>query len=156
MELIVVLVIISVMVAFAVPEFSQKVFRDDTKIAINWLVQNIGKLKKDAKIQGKDLVMCIQPGTRIIQIQEKMMGEQSLDQEDVTDYALPEDVNIDTVEITANTTDNELKPCIRFFKKGYSDQAIIHLSNSNGENFSIVIQPFLHSVQTHQGFFQFD
>lgn len=152
MELIVVVFIISIMLAFAVPEVSQKFIRDDTEIAINWMVQNIEKLKQDACVNNNDMQMCLQSATNSIHISNK--GD-SLESQDVTEFSLPDDITIDSIDFSVGKMDMDSNPCILFYKNGYSDWAVIHLSNVDGDTFSLVVQPFLPKIETYMEYIEF-
>jgi len=154
MELIVVLVIITVFLVFAIPGFSRKIFRDDKDITLNWIVLNAGKLKKDARLQGKDLFMCINTDTNTISIRQTPQGPDSDDTDVISEFVVPEDVTLDGVEFNRpGKADND--SCVQFYKKGYSDHAIIHLTNTDGTAFSCLIQPFLHKAMVYESHLQF-
>jgi prepilin-type N-terminal cleavage/methylation domain-containing protein len=166
MELIAVLFIISIMLSFAVPEFSRNMMRNDTKTTLNWIVFNVSKFKKEARHQGKDFSMCI-PATNLIQIKTESVGSESKDLE-LTDselteanilaeFLVPEDVTLDGV--TFNRPGQEFDDddaCIQFYGKGYSDHAIIHISDNDGNSFSCMIEPFLHRVKIYKEYVQFE
>ncbi len=40
---------------------------------------------------------------------------------------------------------------INFYKKGYSDRAIIHLLNKDSEEISFIIEPFLSTMEMKEG-----
>ena len=165
MELIVVIVIISIMLVFAMPELSGRIFRDDNKTAINWIIFNVSKLKNQAVNQGKDFFMCVNQDTNTISIRETGEDKDNLqptgetatsddsDGSDISKFLMPENLSLDGVEF--NYQDQKVadakKACIEFHKQGYSDQAIIHISNSDGTGFSCLIRPFLNKVKIYQG-----
>jgi prepilin-type N-terminal cleavage/methylation domain-containing protein len=155
MELIVVLVIISIMLVFTVPEFSQRIFRDNTETTLNWIVFNVSKLKKEAGYQGKDLFMCISPDTNTISIRANPPDPESLDSKIISNFSLPEDVILHGVEFNMPGQKTNNDSCIQFYKKRYSDHAIIHISDNHGNFFSCLIQPFLHKVKIYEKYIQF-
>lgn len=156
MELIVVLFIISIMLTFAVPEFSGKIFRSDTETTLNWIVFNVGKLKTESRHQGKDLFMCIHPDTNTISIKETPPDPDGSGSEAISEFSLPEDVRLDGADFNSPGQEADNDTCIQFYKKGYSDHAIIHISDNNGKMFSCIIQPFLHKVNIYEGYIRFD
>jgi len=161
MELIVVLVIISIMLVFTIPEFSQRMLRDDTETTLNWIVLNVSKLKKEARHQGKAIFMCINQDTNTISIRTTLPDPESLDpnlseNEIISEFMLPEDVTLDGVEFNKPGQKIDGTSCIQFYKKGYSDHAIIHISDDDGRNFSCLIQPFLHKVKIYEKYIQFE
>ncbi len=154
-ELIVVMSIISLLVLFAVPEFSHRIIRDDTKITVNQIVYNIENLRQNARIQNKDLYMCFQTATNFIYMGERPPAPDLPDTEASSRFPLPSDVRIDDIEFFIPPAQMNSTPCIRFDKKGYSDWAIIHLSDTDGRNFSLVVEPFL-PTQIHKGYVRLD
>ena len=171
MELIVVMFIISLMLVFALPELSHRIVRDDTELAINRIIQNIRKLKQEATSQNKDLYMCFQMANNIVSMGEISGEDQTLDDqtlenqtlenhtlapESSSSFTLTDEISIENIIFSDDRPYTEARPCIRFYKKGYSDWAVIHLSNDAGSHFSLVVQPFLHKIQTHEGYVDFD
>lgn len=160
LELIVVLFIISIMFGFAAPEFSQRLFRDDVETTLNWIVFNAGKLKADAKNRNKDFYMCINSVENIISIKADSKENESFDEqidkigsserEIKAELNVPENISIDRVEFrrSKEQTDDDL--CIQFYKKGYSDHAIIHISDFDGNYYSCLIQPFISKVKVYE------
>ena len=156
MELIVVLFIISIMLVLTIPEFSQRILRDDTETTLNWIVFNVSKLKKEAGYQGKDFFMCISPDTNTISIRVNSPDPESSEGKVIADFLLPEDVTLDGVEFNMSGQKTDNASCIQFYKKKYSDHAIIHISNNHGKAFSCLIQPFLHKVKIYEKYIQFE
>jgi len=167
MELIAVLFIISIMLAFAVPEFSRNMMRNDTKTTLNWIVFNVSKFKKEARYQGKDFSMCILD-TNLIQIKTGSIDPGSTDPESsgpesteaniLAEFLVPEDLTIDRVDFNrpGQESDDDDDACIHFYGKGYSDHAIVHISDNDGNFFSCMIQPFLHRVKIYNEYVQFE
>jgi len=168
MALIAVLFIISIMLTFAVPEFSRNMMRNDTKTTLNWIVFNVSKFKKEARHHGKDFSMCIYQGTNLIQIKTESTDSESTDSEStdsesteagiLAEFLVPEDVTLDRVDFNRpdQESDDDDDACIHFYGKGYSDHAIIHISDNDGNFFSCMIQPFLHRVKIYNEYVQFE
>ena len=148
--------IISLLFVFALPEVSHRIVRDDTELAINKIIQNIQKLKQESTAQNKDLHMCFQMANNIVSMGEISEEEQILPPESGSSFTLTDDISIENIIFSDNRADTGARPCIRFYKKGYSDWAVIHLSNEDGKRFSLVVQPFLHKIHTHEGYVEFD
>jgi prepilin-type N-terminal cleavage/methylation domain-containing protein len=155
-ELIVVMFIISLLFVFALPDLSHRIMRDDTELAINRIIQNIQKLKQESAAQNKDLYMCFQMANNIVSMGEISDEDQISDPESGSSFTLTDNISIENIIFSDNRTNTETKPCIGFYKKGYSDWAVIHLSTENGKPFSLVVHAFLHKIQTHEGYVEFD
>ena len=156
MELIVVIFLLSIMLTFAMPEFSGKIFRDDTETTLNWIIFNVSKFKKQAWHQGKDIFMCIHTDTNTISINGTPPDPDVSDTNILSEFTLPEDVRLDGVEFNSPGQEADTDGCIQFYKNGYSDQAIIHLSDNDGKTFSCFIPAFLHKVTVHEDDIRFE
>jgi Tfp pilus assembly protein FimT len=168
MELIAVLFIISLLLAFAVPEFSRNLMHDDTKTTLNWIVFNVSKFKKEARQQGKNFSMCIYPATNLIQIKTESTDSEYADSQPsdrqsaeaviLAEFLLPEDMTLDRVDFNRPGREpaTDENACIHFYAKGYSDHAIVHLSDNEGHFFSCMIEPFLHRVKIYKKYVQFE
>ncbi len=154
LELIVVICLMGIVAAFAFPRFSSTFFRDKKEITINQLHLNVVKLKKEAPIQGQTLMMCFAEGSGTVSIKAAARSPVSGETTAIAEFLLPDGMTVDTIEFSPGTAPHG--PCIRFHKKGYSDPAIIHLSDSDGRRFSLVIPKFLHRVDYHEGDIRFD
>ena len=164
-ELIVVLVIISIMLVFAVPKLSYQMFRDDMETTLNWIVFNVSKYKIQARNEGTQYLMCLSSDTNLIEIKEnskKNLEDNSADNlaegNVIARLQLPESISIDDVEFNRPGKDKDLTndSCILFYKKGYSDQAVIHISDDSGNFFSCMIQPFLQKTKIYEGVIRFE
>ncbi len=163
------------MLVFALPELSGTILRNDNETAINWIIFNVSKLKNQAVNQGKNFSMCINTNTNTISIRETKENKNENENEDeddqqnhidtafldekiISEFVMPENLTLDGVEFNRHgqKTTAERDACIQFNKQGYSDQAVIHISNNNGTNFSCFIRPFLNKVKIYQGYTGFE
>ncbi len=154
LELIVVIFLMGFVLAFAFPRFTNTFIRDKKDITINQLRLNAVHLKKEALIQGKILMMCVQEGTGSILIKDAAPRPISDETPEPEAFLLPDGIIVDGIEFRPGTDPHG--NCIRFHKKGYSDQAIIHLSDNDGRPFSLVTHMFLNQVDYREGHIQFD
>jgi Tfp pilus assembly protein FimT len=148
--------IISIMLVFVMPEFSHRILRDDSELAMNRIILNILKIKHDAISQNKNLYMCFNMENNNVRIGE--IPDEFIPDKDQTStfFTIASDISIDNIILSGNRTYTESELCIRFYKKGYSDQAVIHLSDRAGKHFSLFVQPFLHKIQIQEGYADFD
>jgi Tfp pilus assembly protein FimT len=167
MELIAVLFIISMMLVFAIPEFSRNLMHNDTKTTLNWIVFNVSKFKKEARQQGKNFSMCIYPAANLIQIKTESTDSAYADSQPsdgesaeagiLAEFSVPEDMSLDRVDFNRPGREPAAEDaCIHFYAKGYSDHAIVHLSDNEGNFFSCMIEPFLHRVKIYKEDVQFE
>ena len=160
MELIVVLFIIGLMATFAVPNFGGRLFRDDTESFINWVVLNAGQFKKKARLSHAVLIMIYDPNAHTFRVEEEKTTNKDPEKDEADDkpistYELAADIRIDDIRVNGKPL-TETDAGIRFYPKGYSDHAVISLSDENHQEFTLVIEPFLQRVAVHQGAYRFD
>lgn len=78
-------------------------------------------------------------------------SRQKTSSREIKAVALPETVTITDIWIAGNG--KTLGPVdVHFSEKGRADQAIIHLQGTDGEQISLVIEPFLDRVKSVPGY----
>ena len=124
---------------------------------LNWIVFNVSKYKIQARNDGNQYLMCLSSDANLIEIKENSK-ENSKEGTVIARLQLPESISIDDVEFNrpGNNKDLTNDSCIFFYKKGYSDQAVIHISDDSGNFFSCMIQPFLQKTQIYEGVIRFE
>ncbi len=156
-ELIVVLVLLSIMFTFALPKMDGFLFSSDTDRVSKWIFLNVASLKSKAVKDQVVYSLNADTDENSFFISTEEMDEEMLDEARKNSFKLPEDVRIiDIVFPFEISEEDEESTGILFYTKGYSDNAIIHVENSNGEKISYIIEPFLPSVDIREGFFLFD
>ena len=71
------------------------------------------------------------------------------------EYDMPRGFRLIDVEFPDEQKETSGVVRIRFYKKGYSDYAMIHLEDDNANMISYEIEPFLHQVQIHERYVEF-
>jgi prepilin-type N-terminal cleavage/methylation domain-containing protein len=154
MELIVVIVIMGVLLVFTIPEVNRNFMRDDTETTLNWIIFTVNKLKKEAVNQRKDMFMCMDQDSNTLMIkQDSPELESPVSGGALSEFVLPGDVTLNGIEFNSSEQDTS---CIKFSSQGYSDYAIIHLSDDDGQPVSCLIQPFLDKVKIHWEYLSFE
>ncbi len=147
-ELIVVIVIMSVLLVFAMPRFSSFIFTDDTDRIARWVIFKAGSLKNRAVKEQKEYVINVDlDNNRFWITDESMLDEEALQSASDKSYNLPENVRILDVEFPGRGRIMQGIAEIFFYKKGYSDQAVIHIEGDDERKISLFIEPFLPSVK---------
>ena len=154
-ELIVVLVLLGLMFGITVPKFRQAILSDSldsTSLRLIGLVQNL----RERAISDQVSYLLH------FDIQEKRIwafasNASEEDQETAREraYELPVDVKIQDVwSWGSGKIYNE--GIIRFSRKGYIEQSMIHLQSEDGRELSLELTPFLGSIKIHEGYVDFD
>ena len=154
-ELIVVLVLLSLMFGLAVPKFRQAILNDNLDATSLRIIGLIGDLRERAI---SDQV----PYVLHFDIQEKRLwafAADATEEEQETGkeraYQLPADVDIEDIWSWSSGKLYD-EAVIHFSKKGYIEQAMIHLQSEDGRQLSLELTPFLGSIKIHEGYVDFD
>jgi len=146
-ELIVVVIIMSVMLVFATPRLSGFIFPDDTNKIVRWIVVKARMLRNNAVQQQKDYVLNLDIDNNSLWIADESMDtEEALKLAHENGYPLPETVRLLDVEFPGQGKVTQGTAEIRFNKKGYADQAIVHIQGSDDRKISLFVEAFLPSV----------
>ena len=155
-ELIVVIVLISMMFTFALPKMDGLLYMDNRDRVSRWVILNVEKLKN---LSVKKQIPCslhVDIKNNAFWVSEEGMDEEALEHAKKSGYQLPDDIRLVDIIYPAPTIKDEERSDIRFYSRGYSDHAIIHMENDDKEKMSFVIEPFLPPVGLKDGFVLFD
>lgn len=147
MEIIVVIVIISLMMGFAVPRLDSFLSEDRSKKGIRLFTAMVSNLKKKAVKSGKDYLLVINPIDNKVWVANE-------DSQSIKKRSLGEDINIRGVSIGRDKFISGSKVYIGFFKKGYNDPFSIVMENRKSKKiFTIFFHPFLSSPDIYDRFY---
>lgn len=164
-ELVVVMALIGLMVGFATPQLRSTLFENGAKKASRWFMVTIPAIKSKAVREQKvmalgvsldqDKVWVVDPQPSPKPAADGEDEDQEIEDEDVLEEApakqkifeLPSDVHIMDVEFPDQDRISVGETEIYFYNKGYSDHAIIHMEDSDGNRYSFMIEPFLPSIR---------
>ena len=150
-ELIVVLVLLGLMFGLTVPRFRQAMVNDSldaTALRFIGLVQN---LRERAISEQVGYVLHIDIRARKIWSFASSASEEEQENARERAYELPADVRIEDIWSWSSGKLYE-EATIRFSRKGYVEQSMIHLQSDDGRRVSLQLTPFLGSIKTHEGY----
>lgn len=156
MELMVVMLLVSIVLAAAIPRFEGGAFHDPDKKVSRWIINTVRTLRSTAiqKQQLQALVLDLN-NSRMWIINESM-DEETLSAAAEKAFSLPKSIQIVDVQypqrdrITSGTTE------IHFFPAGYSEQVLIHLENDDAQRFSFLVEPLLPKVKIFDEWIEFE
>jgi prepilin-type N-terminal cleavage/methylation domain-containing protein len=170
-ELIVVMSLIGIMLGFAAPQLKTALFQDGTKKASRWFMITIPAIKSKAVREQKVMALGIsidqdkvwvvdpQPTPQPFEgdegEEEKMEVPEPAAPVKTKEFELPADIHILDVQFPDQDPISVGETEIYFYHKGYSDHAIIHLENSDGDRYSFMIEPFLPNVRRIDNYVSF-
>ena len=155
-ELIVVIFLISLMLFFAIPRFQVDVLSDNTNKVSRWIMLKVHALKEKAVHEQKLYVLHLSLDSNQLWVTSDIMSEEELQTAALNGYELPENIKLLDVEYPDEEKISVGRADIYFYKKGYSDKAIIHISNNDNELLSLVVEPFLSRVRLYNKYIEFE
>lgn len=155
LELIVVIAMISIMLAFAVPRLEGSLFEDDAKVASRWLLLNLPALKTKAVQDQTVLALRFSLGKGKAWVVGPETGEQAAERYEQSAYTFPEGVKILDIDYPDRERVSSGEADIFFYPKGYSDWAIIHMQDADGNRYSFVLEPFLPKIKRVDEYLEF-
>ena len=154
-ELTVVIFLIGLTLVMTVPRVSDEMLTDDLKSTVRRMVGNIRSLRNDAIREQKIFKLCFDIGSNRYWIESAGMtdDERSLAYNDA--ISLPGGVQI--LDVWSGDMGKKVdgKAAIRFTKKGYIEQSVIHLGAEDGRKFTLELSPFMGKVKVLEKYVEF-
>ncbi len=147
-ELTVVVFLIGVVLFLAVPRIHDGFFKDGMRSAVKYIISTSRELRNDAVRENKDFVLNVDMNNSIIWFETSDMTPEKKDEMKNKCFRLPDRVKIMDVEVLGLGKKTDGVAAIRFFRKGYTQPAIIHLTQDE-KVFTLVYNPFSGSVRTY-------
>ena len=155
-ELVVVISLISIMLAFAAPRLHRAAFSDDTTVVTRWIMTKVPDLKKQAVREKLRYTLHVGIAANTLWVSHQSMPEEELEAAEKNGFKLPGRVRLMDVEYPdARKLSGEIAD-IHFYRKGYSQKALIHIEGDGGRRLSFFIEPFLASVKVVDGYVGFE
>lgn len=155
-ELIVVVSLISIMLFLYIPKFQEAVVFDNTKKASRWIIGKVKALKESSVSNQKLYVFHIDLDNNRMWATDELMLEEEMQNAESQGFELSDDINLVDVEYPGKDKILFGHADIYFYKKGYSDKALIHIEDSNNKQLSFLIEPFLSKVRLYEEYVEFE
>lgn len=146
-ELIVVMLLISIILAVAIPRFDGGMFQDPQKKVSRWLINTV-KTLRSAAIQKRTLHTLVIDfeHNKMWTIAEQADGDASQTQPQRT-FEMPEDIRIMEISFPNDENVNSGTANVNFYPAGYSDDVVIRLEKSQAKRISFRIEPLMPKVR---------
>lgn len=154
-ELTVVIFLIGMTLALTVPRFRYEMLTDDLKATVRRMVGTIRSLRNDAIREQKIYVLCFDLGSNRYWIESADMTDEGRALEYEKAFSLPGGVQILDVWSGEMGKKVDGKAAIRFTKKGYIEQSVIHLGAEDGRKFTLELSPFMGKVKVFEKYVEF-
>jgi prepilin-type N-terminal cleavage/methylation domain-containing protein len=155
-EVIVVISLISIMLIFSIPRFHGAVPADHTKKASRWIIVTVRSLKERSVREQKLYVLNVNLDDNRLWVTNETMSAEELESAEQKGLTLPDDVNVLDVEYPGKGTVSFGRTDICFYKKGYSDKALIHIEDNDNNQRSFLIDTFLSKVAFYERYAGFE
>jgi general secretion pathway protein H len=147
-ELAVVVLIIGLMLTFAVPRVRDVLREDGLKTAARQLTGAVKELRNEAVREQVDYVLHLDLNNSAFWRYSVDMTPEKKDELKNLSVRLPDGVKIADMYHVGEAKRSDGEAQIRFFKKGYVQPTVIHLSQ--GEmSYTVIIHPLLAQVKVH-------
>ena len=166
-ELIVVIALISIMLAFAIPRLDSSFFSNNKRKLSSWILLNVKSLKEKAvREQVKNILAVDIDNNQMWIFSEPVSAESPETPESEPDdapvaalkkneYKLPDGYRLMDVEFLNDEKMTSGIAEIHFYPQGYSDKALIHIEDRDENRYSYLIEPFLLHVEIEAQYVDF-
>jgi len=155
-ELTVVVLLIGLMMAVTLPRFRYALLTDNLKTATRRLVGIIKTMRIEAVREQQGFVLYFDLESNRFWHESSAMTEEERRISREKASSLPSGVRFLDIWLTGKGKKAVGEAAIRFNKKGYVQQSVIHLASEDGRKFTLVLSPFLGRVQVLKKYVEFE
>jgi hypothetical protein len=141
---------------FAIPRIPVDALSNNTRKVSRWIMLKVSALKEKSVHDQKRYVLHLSLDSNRLWVTSEIMSEEELEEAAAIGYNLPEDIKLLDVEYPDKEKISVGRADIYFYKKGYSDKAIIHITNNDNEVLSFLIEPFLSRARLYNKYLEFE
>ena len=155
-ELTVVVCLIGTLLFLILPRLENSLLSDNTHKTARWIMGTARILKDDAQRKQKRFKLVFNLDTNRMWVSTEAEPNEKLKSLDHNHYILPTDVKVLDIEYPSIGKITFGRADINFYKKGYSDKALIHLEDDDENQISLLIEPFLSKVAVYEEYIRFE
>jgi len=148
-ELTVVVFLIGVMLAVSLPRFRYSLITDNLKSTTRRIVGLVKGLRNEAIREQKIYLLHFDIESNQLWIDFDGITEEEREMAQEKAFHLPSDVQIMDVWTKGKGKRVDGEVAIRFSKKGYVEQTVIHLGADDGREFTLLLNPFLAKIKSY-------
>jgi prepilin-type N-terminal cleavage/methylation domain-containing protein len=154
-ELIVVIILLGLMFGLTIPKFRQTVLRDSLDATSLRIIGLVKDLRERAISDQVTYILHFDIREKKLWAFASTVSEEEQEAAEERAYRLPDEVEIEDIWSWSRGKLYE-DATIRFSKKGYVEQSMIHLQSEDGRQLSLELAPFLGSIKIHEGYVDFN
>jgi len=155
-ELIVVMVLITMMTAFAIPKIRSSLFTDELRSTARRFIGLVSEAGQDARVKRSEIRLRYDRQQHFFTtgpVEGKTL------QDRVRQYpkvVVPESVEVVDISSAHGGKKNQGDLEIRFSSRGYVDKTVVHLRDDGGDELSVILSPFLGVTRVLEGYVSLD
>jgi Tfp pilus assembly protein FimT len=156
-ELIVVMMLVAVVMGLSIPRFREAILTDELKATTRRLVGAIRDLRNDAVRDQTTYDLHIDLESGLYWVDSPDMSEEA--RVLAREKAIPLPSGIRILDIWRHGKGKKMtgETAIRFTKKGYVQQSVIHLAPEEDDwEFTLVLMPFMGEVKVLENYIEFE
>jgi prepilin-type N-terminal cleavage/methylation domain-containing protein len=146
LELIIVISLLSIVVAFSLPRLHSSIFLDDTKKGSRWIISKIQALREATIRDQKQYSLHVDLDSNRLWETHAAMSAEDLENAALNAYSPPAGLTIRDIEFAGSERISTGETELRFYKNGITDKVIIHVQGDD-RIFSFLLEPFLTKVK---------
>ena len=154
-ELIVVIVLLGLMFGISIPRFRKALLSDSLDTASLRVIGLVQNLREKAISQQVSYILHFDIREKRIWSNASNASEEEQEIARERAFELPPDIRIHDVWSWSSGKFFD-EATIRFSRKGYIEQSMIHLQSEDGREVSLELTPFLGSIKIHEGYVDID
>ena len=155
-ELTVVIVLIGLMFAFAVPRFRLDLLTDNLKLTVRRMVGTIKGLRNEAIREQKTFVLHFDLESNRFWVDSTGMSEEERALAHEKASLLPKGIRVLDIWLKGRGKKMTGEAVIVFNNRGYVQQSAIHLASDDDRNFTLVLSPFMGRVKVFDEYVEFE
>lgn len=148
-ELAVVVILIGLFLGLSIPRFQYAIVSDDLKTTIRRIVGTVKGLRNEAIREQQVYIFYLDLESNRLWIEPAGIGEEERALAQEKAFEFPRGVRIMDVWCMGKGKKVNGEVAIRFSKKGYVEQTVIHLGAEDGREFTLALNPFLGTIKVY-------
>ena len=148
-ELAVVVILIGLFLGLSIPRFQYTIVSDGLKATTRRIVGVVKGLRNEAIRAQQVHIFYLDLESHRVWIEPAGIGEEERELARERAFKFPQGVRILDVWCRGKGKKVDGEVAIRFSKKGYVEQTVIHLGAEDGREFTLILSPFLGMIKVY-------
>ena len=151
-ELAVVIALVGLFLGLTIPRFQYSLVSDDLKATTRKIVGLVREVRNEAIREQKVYTIHLDIEANRLWTEHTGMGDEEMELAKQKAFVLPQGVRFLDVWCRSKGKQAYGDFALRFSKKGYVDQTMIHIGTETNREFTVELSPFLGVVKVHDSY----